>query len=94
LRTVDRLGVWEKDILVVTAGAEPRSGKFNAKLDFMRDELTFEQQRFVTEYLTAGNATEAARRAGYKRNDVTLAAVDVSSASHANTSEAEFFSAT
>ena len=41
----------------------------------MREELTLKQQRFVTEYLATGNATEAARRAGYRGNDVTLAAV-------------------
>ena len=41
----------------------------------MRDELTLKQQRFVTAFLETANATESARRAGYKGNDVTLAAV-------------------
>ena len=54
---------------------ELRSVKFNAKMDFMRAELTLKQQRFVTEYLATGNATEAARRAGYKGNNRTLQVV-------------------
>ena len=44
-------------------------------MDFMRAELTLKQQRFVTEYLATGNATEAARRAGYKGNNRTLQVV-------------------
>lgn len=37
--------------------------------------LNFKQQAFVEYYLTAWNATEAARLAGYKGNDATLAVV-------------------
>lgn len=40
-----------------------------------KNKLTPKQQLFVSEYLKTGNATEAARRAGYKGNDVTLCAV-------------------
>lgn len=41
-----------------------------------RDALTTKQRLFVESYLSNGfNATEAARVAGYKGNDVTLAAV-------------------
>ena len=36
-----------------------------------KKKLTPKQQRFVSEYLKTGNATEAARRAGYKGNDNT-----------------------
>ena len=39
------------------------------------EKLTIKQQTFVAEYLKTGNATEAARRAGYKGNDNTLAQV-------------------
>ena len=39
------------------------------------EKLTIKQQTFVAEYLKTGNATEAARRAGYKGNDVTLGRV-------------------
>jgi phage terminase small subunit len=35
--------------------------------------LTVKQQRFVDEYVICLNGTEAARRAGYKGNDTTLA---------------------
>lgn len=38
-------------------------------------KLTPKQQRFVSEYLKCWNATEAARKAGYKGNDATLSAV-------------------
>ena len=43
----------------------------------MPTELTEKQRRFVEAYMGAadGNATEAARRAGYKGNDATLATV-------------------
>ncbi|MDI9497269.1 MAG: terminase small subunit [Bacillota bacterium] len=34
-------------------------------------KLTIKQQRFVDEYLICGNATEAARRAGYKHPNPT-----------------------
>ena len=37
--------------------------------------LSKKQRLFVEEYLQTWNATEAARRAGYKGNDVTLASV-------------------
>ena len=40
-----------------------------------REKLTIKQQTFVAEYLKTGNATEAARRAGYKGNDNTLRVV-------------------
>lgn len=40
-----------------------------------KKKLTPKQQRFVSEYLKTGNATEAARRAGYKGSDNTLAQV-------------------
>jgi phage terminase small subunit len=43
-----------------------------------RRELTLKQRSFCTWYVSAevaGNATEAARRAGYKGNDVTLGRV-------------------
>lgn len=33
----------------------------------MGNGLTLKQQRFVDEYIATGNATEAARRAGYKK---------------------------
>lgn len=39
------------------------------------EKLTPKQQRFVTEYLKCGNATEAARRAGYKGSDKTLKSI-------------------
>ena len=39
------------------------------------EKLTIKQQTFVAEYLKTGNTTEAARRAGYKGNDNTLAQV-------------------
>ena len=39
------------------------------------ESLTPKQQLFVDHYLTTFNATESARRAGYKGNDVTLGAV-------------------
>jgi len=41
------------------------------------DKLTLKQQLFVEAYLgeAKGNATEAARIAGYKGNEITLAAV-------------------
>lgn len=39
------------------------------------DELTPKQRLFVQHYLDCWNATEAARRADYKGNDVTLASV-------------------
>lgn len=39
------------------------------------EKLTIKQQTFVAEYLKTGNATEAARRAGYSGNDVTLGRV-------------------
>ena len=39
------------------------------------EKLTLKQETFVSEYLKTGNATEAARRAGYKGNDNTLAQV-------------------
>ena len=39
------------------------------------EKLTPKQQIFVSEYLKTGNATEAARRAGYKGNDKTLQSV-------------------
>ena len=41
----------------------------------MADKLTPKQALFVSEYLKTGNGTEAARRAGYKGNDVTLCQV-------------------
>ena len=41
----------------------------------MEKKLTPKQQLFVSEFLKTGNATEAARKAGYKGNDVTLASV-------------------
>ena len=37
--------------------------------------LTLKQKAFADYYIEFGNATEAARQAGYKGNDVTLAAV-------------------
>jgi phage terminase small subunit len=39
------------------------------------DDLTPKQRAFVIAYRTSGNATEAARTAGYSGNDVTLASV-------------------
>lgn len=39
------------------------------------EKLTPKQEIFVSEYLKTGNATEAARRAGYKGNDNTLGQV-------------------
>jgi phage terminase small subunit len=39
------------------------------------DKLTTKQRLFVEAYLANPNATEAARRAGYAGNDVTLGAV-------------------
>lgn len=39
------------------------------------EKLTPKQEIFVSEYLKTGNATEAARRAGYKGNDITLGRV-------------------
>lgn len=38
-------------------------------------KLTPKQAKFVSEYLKTGNATEAARRAGYKGNASTLGSV-------------------
>lgn len=40
-----------------------------------KKKSTPKQELFVSEYLKTGNATEAARRAGYKGNDNTLAQV-------------------
>ena len=39
------------------------------------DDLTLKQRRWVDAYLMTGNATESARRAGYKGNDHTLGSV-------------------
>lgn len=39
------------------------------------EKLTLKQQAFVAEYLKSGNATEAARRAGYKGSDKTLKSI-------------------
>lgn len=39
------------------------------------EKLTDKQQTFIYEYLKCWNATESARRAGYKGTDVTLASV-------------------
>lgn len=39
------------------------------------EKLTPKQTLFVSEYLKTGNATEAARKAGYKGNDKTLGQV-------------------
>lgn len=39
------------------------------------EKLTLKQQKFVAEYLKCGNATEAARRAGYKGSDKTLKSI-------------------
>lgn len=39
------------------------------------EKLTLKQQAFVAEYLKCGNATEAARRAGYKGSDKTLKSI-------------------
>lgn len=39
------------------------------------DKLTTKQRLFVEAYLVSSNATDAARKAGYKGNDVTLGAV-------------------
>ena len=38
-------------------------------------DLTDKQRVFIEEYLQCWNATEAARRAGYEGNDITLASV-------------------
>lgn len=38
-------------------------------------DLTTKQQLFIDAYLECWNATEAARQAGYKGNDITLASV-------------------
>lgn len=40
-----------------------------------REGLTEKQRRFVEAYAETANATESARRAGYKGNDKTLGAV-------------------
>lgn len=39
------------------------------------EKLTLKQQAFVAEYLKCGNATEAARRAGYKGSVKTLKSI-------------------
>lgn len=41
----------------------------------MDKKLTPKQQLFVSEFLKTGNATEAARRAGYKGNEETLRSI-------------------
>lgn len=41
----------------------------------MEKKLTPKQQLFVSEFLKTGNATEAARRAGYKGNEETLRSI-------------------
>jgi phage terminase small subunit len=41
----------------------------------MAEGLTHKQKLFVEAFLATGNATESARLAGYKGNDVTLGAV-------------------
>lgn len=41
----------------------------------MAHDLTPKQQRFAEEYLVDLNATQAAKRAGFKGNDVTLASI-------------------
>lgn len=38
-------------------------------------KITAKQQAFIREYLLSNNATEAARKAGYKGNDLTLAVI-------------------
>jgi len=38
----------------------------------MRDKLTLKQERFINAYLIDGNATKAAKKAGYKGNYQTL----------------------
>lgn len=48
-------------------GTKPRSGR--------PEKLTPKQEAFVREYLVDLNATQAAKRAGYRGNDVTLGAV-------------------
>lgn len=48
---------------------------FIMRISGMSDKLTGKQQRFITEYLKCLNATEAARRAEYDGNDVTLASI-------------------
>ena len=41
----------------------------------MEKKLTPKQQLFVSEFLKTGNATEAARKAGYKGNEETLRSI-------------------
>lgn len=41
----------------------------------MAEKLTPKQEKWLNAYVETGNATEAARRAGYKGNDQTLRAV-------------------
>lgn len=43
--------------------------------ELAKDDLTDKQKMFVEHYLTCWNATQAAKRAGYEGNDVTLGAV-------------------
>ena len=43
--------------------------------DYVTKKLTLKQQKFVDAFIKTGNATEAARKAGYKGNDITLGSV-------------------
>jgi hypothetical protein len=64
-------------LLTLTPPATPNLFR---RLDAMPEvyttpKLTLKQRRFIDEYLLSGNATEAARVAGYKGNRATLATV-------------------
>jgi phage terminase small subunit len=48
---------------------------YDAELEAALTELTHKQELFCREYFVSLNATQAARDAGYKGNDVTLASV-------------------
>ena len=53
-----------------------------------KQKLTPKQQRFVSEYLKTGNATEAAKAAGYKGNNNTLRVVGAENLTKPNVIEA------
>ena len=73
--TIDRIGLDN-----LTNRIEGGSGRVKSDRDLNKAKpvkLTIKQERFVQEYNVDGNGTRAARSAGYKGNDNTLATVSV-----------------
>jgi hypothetical protein len=76
-----RIRIWRPDMQADAATQQqtkrPVSQQARQRMSRARNDrvLTVKQQRFIKEYARRGNATAAAKEAGYKGNDVTLAAV-------------------